>query len=195
MPWRCFVVEPSDFCRRSLRRYSGNECKAEGHTYHNAEVVIDDELDAATVDEGGTCEIDDYEDDPRWPKTCDCGYRFHPEDHWQVNTTRFYRGCPDGGLYVLRELPPGAMWNAYWLENLGRGPDGKNWCVQMPCGIEWIVYGPSSDGGKWDVQGVPPRITVSPSINLQGAYHGWIKDGVISDDCEGRKFPKHPSTA
>jgi hypothetical protein len=41
----------------------------------------------------------------------------------------------------------------------------------------------------WKVTGVPPKITVHPSINFEDSYHGWLKDGVISDDCEGRKFP------
>lgn len=42
--------------------------------------------------------------------------------------------------------------------------------------------------GGWSVTGDAPRITVSPSINLVGSYHGWIADGCISDDCEGRRF-------
>lgn len=42
--------------------------------------------------------------------------------------------------------------------------------------------------GGWQVTGIAPSITVNPSINLQGFYHGWLIDGVISDDVEGRKF-------
>lgn len=42
--------------------------------------------------------------------------------------------------------------------------------------------------GGWAVKGTPPNITVHPSINMNGRYHGFIKDGVITDDCEGRKF-------
>jgi hypothetical protein len=33
------------------------------------------------------------------------------------------------------------------------------------------------------------RITLSPSVNIVGSYHGWIRDGVISPDVEGRAFP------
>jgi hypothetical protein len=40
----------------------------------------------------------------------------------------------------------------------------------------------------WTVTGEPPNITVSPSIDHPGGYHGWIRDGVITDDCEGRRF-------
>lgn len=51
----------------------------------------------------------------------------------------------------------------------------------------------SGKGGKgyydgWRVTGAPPRITVHPSINMVGQYHGWLKDGVISRDVDGRQF-------
>jgi hypothetical protein len=45
------------------------------------------------------------------------------------------------------------------------------------------------DDKGWTVTGTPPLITVTPSINAVGSYHGYIKNGIISDDCEGRKFP------
>lgn len=43
-------------------------------------------------------------------------------------------------------------------------------------------------GPGWTVTGDAPSITVSPSINCIGRYHGWIQNGVITDDCEGRRF-------
>jgi len=43
-------------------------------------------------------------------------------------------------------------------------------------------------GDGWIVTGREPLITLSPSINIVGSYHGWLRDGVISDDCEGRRF-------
>lgn len=36
--------------------------------------------------------------------------------------------------------------------------------------------------------GKTPNITMEPSINCVGSYHGYIRNGVITDDCEGRKF-------
>lgn len=42
--------------------------------------------------------------------------------------------------------------------------------------------------GGWTVSGAPPNITVQPSINIGGTYHGWLQNGVLSDDCEGRKY-------
>lgn len=49
-------------------------------------------------------------------------------------------------------------------------------------------------GDGWTVTGDLPRITVSPSINIVGSYHGWIQNGVISEDCEGRKFASVPGS-
>ena len=45
------------------------------------------------------------------------------------------------------------------------------------------------DGAGWTITGEPPHLTAHPSINVIGAYHGWLKDGVLSDDCEGRHYP------
>ena len=56
-------------------------------------------------------------------------------------------------------------------------------------GARFCVDSDSTGGGPgWQVSGELPNLTVSPSINLGGIYHGWIQSGVISDDCEGRKF-------
>lgn len=195
MPWRCFMVEPSEFGQRSLRRY-GPGCKGI-LGYHDAEVIIDQQF--PMEGEGRGLLKGDYDGDPRWPKTCSCGYVFQPTDSWQMNEAKLYRGTADGKLYRLKDLPPGAIWRAPWLEgiknNAYAAPDGKVWALKMPSGGEWLIYGPSSGGGKWSVQGTLPRITALPSIHEVGSYHGYVRDGVITDDCEGKQFPKWPSTA
>ena len=38
------------------------------------------------------------------------------------------------------------------------------------------------------VDGETPNISVYPSINCVGSYHGYIKNGIITDDCEGRNY-------
>lgn len=195
MPWKCFITEPSDLACRSLRRYATDSKCSGPMSYHNISAVIDPEIPAASNKEGGFLK-DGYEEDPRWPAKCACGYEFKAEDQWQVNVNRLYKGAPEGKLYVLRELPPGAMWNAHWLDApKWQGPDGKAWVVMFPGGHEWVVYGPSSNGKPWKVQGVPPGITVSPSIGILPHYHGFIKGGIISEDADGRKFPGIPRTA
>lgn len=47
----------------------------------------------------------------------------------------------------------------------------------------------SDGGGGWRVTGEPPNITCHPSINAIDSYHGWVKNGQLTDDCEGRKYP------
>ena len=62
--------------------------------------------------------------------------------------------------------------------------------VYLPgCGWFCVDSAPSNgDRSGWNVTGTPPAITVSPSINCEGHYHGWLRDGVITDDCEGRRY-------
>ncbi len=64
-------------------------------------------------------------------------------------------------------------------------PDGTCWCVDLRARNE--AQGWYGDG--WGVIGDPPNLSVSPSINIPGRYHGFIHNGILSDDCEGRKFP------
>jgi len=62
-------------------------------------------------------------------------------------------------------------------------PGGAYFCIDCRAWSEGKSYG---DG--WTVTGEPPNVTLSPSINIIGHYHGWIQNGVITDDCEGRTF-------
>lgn len=40
----------------------------------------------------------------------------------------------------------------------------------------------------WKVVGDPANLTIAPSVNFKGAYHGYITNGIIGNDVEGRKF-------
>lgn len=77
----------------------------------------------------------------------------------------------------------------YYANNANRPPlcvylPGNNrFCVDA---CTWSQGAPGPHG--WAVRGEPPLITVSPSIHLVGSYHGFINSGVISDDCDGRRF-------
>lgn len=206
MPWRCFMVTPSPFCRRALRRFSmGAKC-GEGRRCHDATVVIDAQYEAPG-DVEGRFVPDAFMGDPRWPKACGCGYEFDwMADQSQVVVDRLYQGAAGGKLYALMDLdlPVGAMWDAPWMgEDLGwRGPDGRTLVVRMPSGSDFVVDGPAADdkdavrrGGSWARTGTPPVITVTPSINEVGSYHGHIRDGVVTEDTEGRTFPGLERTA
>lgn len=66
--------------------------------------------------------------------------------------------------------------------------------VVTPAG-PWCVDAQSTDGNGnftgrgWTITGTPPSITASPSINMPGVYHGWLTNGILSVDLEGRTYP------
>ncbi len=82
------------------------------------------------------------------------------------------------------------MWDAWWLKGASRfkiRPDGMCLIVRTPGG-DWMIDGPSNNGNGWERTGEVPNITVSPSIDCQKKYHSYLKNGVLGDDIEGRKF-------
>ena len=122
---------------------------------------------------------------------------FHPQllTHWrEVKSDNKpwddVHGAEFDALLQWKDLRPGAMW---W--------DGDELSVKLPSGSEWNIdqgrrynVQPERAGKKplpaWTRTGEPPRVTAYPSINHQGKYHGWLKDGVLTDDCEGRTFSR-----
>lgn len=147
-----------------------------------------------------TCTVDKDTDifsgkeDPRWPWQCRCGYKFTPDDIWQVFTNLIYKRKDTDELMTLQEAPPGAMWDADWMHDLNeyygsdhRGDrlgDGLVLVVKTPGG-EWIIDGPSSDkpAKRWSRSGTPPHITVQGSIGIGSPqrYHGMLIEGVLRD--------------
>lgn len=211
MAWRCFMATPTDRVQVSLRRYGVNELSCHKawpgiQSYHNVEIPIA-ELPRSEQEPIGRPPTLAEKEDPRWPKACECGYLFHPEDHWQWNADTLYAGALDGKTYARMDLPPGAIWRCDWMEDIQpnpyAAPDGKVWALMMPSGYEWLIYGPSSNGSKWNVSGELPLINVTPSIAQQGGrtYHGYVgrphapAPGILTDDLDGRKFPEWPATA
>lgn len=91
-----------------------------------------------------------------------------------------------------KDLRPGAM----WFED----GDPNDLVVKLPSNSEWhvdrgrLMNSQPDRSGKprlpqWTRTGDPPKITAQPSINHQGQYHGWLTDGILTDDCEGCTFP------
>lgn len=86
------------------------------------------------------------------------------------------------------EGDPGDM---YQMEN-------GDWYVRLPNGGIVNINAKFPDGSSWQVTGVAPNFTASPSIRCfetvhdgvvwRQEYHGWLQDGVLSDDCEGRTY-------
>jgi hypothetical protein len=104
---------------------------------------------------------------------------------------------------------PGDMWfapwlsedNEYWEFNKTQilSPEYlRDWLgkrlpvfVCLPGGCWWSPDSRASgkDSG-WTVTGEAPELTALPSINCVGSYHGWLQNGFLTDDCEGRAFPQ-----
>lgn len=96
-----------------------------------------------------------------------------------------FKAQGDADYVPYSQLPIGAMWM-----------DGEELCVLLPSRDEWNVdRGRKLNEAKstrrlpqWTWTGKPPNVTATPSINSVGRYHGWLRDGVLSDDVDGRKF-------
>ena len=56
---------------------------------------------------------------------------------------------------------------------------GHFWCPDNNC---------SDKQTGWIVTDIPPSITVHPSINAIGSYHGWLQNEILTDDIEGRTY-------
>ena len=188
----CFFLEPVNEVEESLRRFVFSTaegkplCTRQPNTYHNAEVVL------GTLPwnrpEGGSGGDNFDHEDPRWPKACECGYVFQPDDHWQHNLTRLYVRRDTGAKMTISDAPPGAMWYANWLGNIEeyreRSPDGGILILKTPGG-DWNIDSKSSNGPGWTRTGTPPKVTANPSIGIgrkpDGSwdYHGWLRDGQL----------------
>lgn len=97
-------------------------------------------------------------------------------------------------LVPFSQLPIGAM----WFEHFGAS-DQPELCVMLPSRTEWnidrgrLAYADNPKVPKWSRSGEPPFVSVAPSINHVGKYHGFLGSngsppGVLSDDIEGRTF-------
>ena len=207
-PIKCFMVEPTEFQWRLLRRYNSST-DATGH-YHDAKTLIG-KAPIIWGESGGRRVIlgDDLptepHDDPRWPTVCPCGYTFVDTDHWQVFTDPIYTRQDTGEEVSLRKLPPGGMYWAWWFEDIPYlcGPDGKCLIVALPSdgGDDlWMVDGPCSNCPTpedkkhrcWCRHGVPPNVTVDKNPEpgqttcTAGAgsigtkrWHGFLRQGYL----------------
>lgn len=166
---QCFLLEPTDRARRSLRRCHDFAGAGE---YHSEEVDIGE--CAADEHAGVASCFPEFKDDPRWPSRCGkCGHLFSEIERSYVDVRPIWRRADTGELTTLDEAPPGAIW--FFDEYLMVATPGGHWNVDMK----------SRNGGGWTRHGTPPNVTVSPSIligkNAAGdwEYHGWLRDGKL----------------
>lgn len=81
----------------------------------------------------------------------------------------------DGEIVRFEQLRPGAMYM----------DDERGLVVLLPSRSFWY---PDRPDRTWTRTGEPPNITVTPSINHVGQYHGFLKNGVLTDDVDGRNL-------
>jgi hypothetical protein len=102
----------------------------------------------------------------------------------------------DGWYWPGHFCQPHQLSDYYKQYNAGRPPlfvylPGRTlFCIDGAC------WGMGADNkleyhGGWQVSGDAPNITMTPSINIVGSYHGYLQNGVITDDCEGRKYDEN----
>jgi hypothetical protein len=142
---RCFMVEPAGRERLSLRRFTYGKSGATqfgcDSGYHNASAVIGEE--PHTDQPMGTSRQARalYPDDSRWPSACAlCGRAFEDVDEWQVFREFIWRKPFTGEEWTQRDLPIGAMYDAFWYaknDRDGVGPDGMALHVVLPPGRGW----------------------------------------------------------
>ena len=76
------------------------------------------------------------------------------------------------GVTTHRQYSLGDCW-------LATRDDEDRWCMFA----DGEYRQPLKDGGwgssGWKVTGALPNVTVHPSINIVGSWHGWIRAGVI----------------
>jgi hypothetical protein len=200
MSWECFMVKTTGQEMRWLRRHAVGSCPGPYRTWHNAQVRIEDGpatwsdaiITGTDAHYHSEPDVRAFLNDPRWPTKCAyCDYVFAEDDKpkfgdrstWGVWAELIYRAVDGRGEWPQRSLPPGAMFDAVWHRPFGHiGPDGLSLTVQLPPGglDLWCIDSHGTDGGKWTRTGVPPLVTVKPSIKT-GAYHGFLQNGRLTD--------------
>jgi hypothetical protein len=149
-------------------------------------------------------------DDPRWPTHCACGYEFTDDDQYQAWQELIYLRSDTGEKVTLRSrqasdvggpaaAPPGACWDAWWMPEDWRGPDGIALMVRCPNGRDWHVDGQASNCTRpgdrthkcWIRHGDPRAANVTVDKNGEtcaagagsiqaGDYHGFLQAGVLT---------------
>lgn len=196
---QCFLIEPTTWYQVWARRYTSSkvgEVSCGAYSHHSAKL-----LQAVVEPAPGFSSGPPTENERgvfSWPTQCErCPYVFQDSDVWQRFYEHIYRRQDTGEERGLREFEAGAMYRATWFEGTEEyprpdwvGPDGQCWAVRLPVpdhpNWDWVIDGPSTGGGRWTRTGVPPKLTVTPSIGAGPAgaflYHGFLTDGVLIGD-------------
>ena len=102
-------------------------------------------------------------------------------------------GDPHGWGWISWYATHSVLSDHYKLHNSARKP----LLVFMPSRTLFCVDAMQLNKGEryggWQVTGVEPNITLASSIHLDRQYHGYIQNGIISDDLDGRTYNEYGS--
>lgn len=89
----------------------------------------------------------------------------------------------------FNRLPVGAVWHS----SIQPGYVGRRgWCIVLPGKAIWRTAERESGArGHWTVSGEAPHFTIHPAVEFVSMYRGQIRDGVIGDDLDGRRYDAH----
>lgn len=116
-----------------------------------------------------------------------------PEGGWMssewVDVATNERPAPGDMFFrpdLLNEDRPGWLAPFYYANNSHRPPI----TVVLPSGDWFCIDSKATANGElgpegWTVTGEPPLITVNPSINAVGQWHGWLRAGMLRELSEG----------
>lgn len=187
-PIACRLMTPLNRVRVSLRRYSSHACKGP-LGYHQALRHFKDVDEKMTgFMRTVTPMLPSFDD--RWPVDCDaCPFVFTDD----INTARrqmfqeWLFADALGDVFTISEFPIGAMWYTPWSSG-GNGDSDfylalehaervKGHLLVKTPGGDWDIDRPSVNGAGWMRTGEPPLITVSPSFDAVGEWHGHLVNG------------------
>lgn len=194
----CFLLTPSNRYRVTLYRSARGDGGCGGG--HYAEAVGGDEVHAEAPTGGHPEAAARLAGDPRWPAACaQCGRAFEPGDERRVFFRTLYDRGDGGPPCTIADAPPGAMWDAPWMPESMRGPDGRCLFVRLPNGRDWAIDSEANNCTRkgdrthqcWVRHGEPPRLTVDKQGDTcdagagsiqSGDYHGYLRGGVLVGD-------------
>jgi hypothetical protein len=193
---RCFLLTPSDRYRVSLHRDAPGDGPCPGG--HRAQADACDRKRRVQPVSNSPAELAKFRaGDPRWPATCAaCGRPFGSAEGRAVFFRRIYDRGDGGPPCTLSEAPPGAVWDASWMPDSMKGPDGRSVVVRLPNGRDWYVDSRANNCTRpadtthrcWVRHGTPPDLTVDKSGDTcsagggsiqSGDYHGFLRQGFL----------------
>lgn len=117
--------------------------------------------------------------DERWKQVakCEkCDYLFQESDYWDIFQDVIYHDDETNQEFGRRELPPGAMYFAPWLDSLYKPQLEHNLVVVLPNGIEWNVDSQANN-------------CTIPDDTHQDRHHCWVISGTMPNITAGKNQP------